>query len=210
MISTEIRTSTTDRNSAELEGESQLLLSGETALVAAAGELVGARGITRVSLSEIARHAGVSRQWLHHLYPRIEDLYLEIFRRAHRDATSDLSTPRRSSGAHELLVDMGNGVSAISLAGAVIGLHALGESSGILARCVDTLNHRWFLRPLVQSGVDESHATMAVTTILAVSYSSRIAIERNSMTPEAAAIMRNAVIVSMDFVPATRRLARVS
>ena len=156
MISTQQATRTATGHQVDFNGESPSLSNGETALVGAASELVSARGITRVSLSEVARHAGVSRQWLHHLYPRIDDLHLEIFLRAHASARTDLSTRAAVNDAQMLLLKMAESVSEISIAGAIIGLHALGEPSGILARCVDALNVRWFVRPLVDAGACET------------------------------------------------------
>lgn len=86
-----------DHNHPCVPGEGRLSAGGQAILDVAAG-LFSEKGFDATSMSEVARHAGVSKGNVFHHFGSKHELYLEVIREACRDSSEVLQQGRDKGG----------------------------------------------------------------------------------------------------------------
>lgn len=161
----------------------------EVSIVRAACEEIEATGICGVTLSAIAKRAGVSRQWLYGFFPDLESIQMAVFRLAQGAFIyHENDPPPRPVVVNDDLKRQSSKWIQMPVACAQVGLYGTFLLSSSVASTprlhalMTTVVEQIWITPLEGIGVPRSRAWAAATAVSCTAYAERIAVHQGRTT----------------------------
>lgn len=161
----------------------------ERSIIRAACQEIEEKGVSGISLTAIAKRAGVSRQWLYGFFPDLESLLMAIFRLAQgAEVQSDRGPEAVPVSVNEYLkgqtlrwITMPVAAAQVALYGTYSMIRGGPGPQRLHALMTDAVAQSW-VKPLGTIGVSRSVAWSAGVTVSSAAYAERLAIHQGLTT----------------------------
>ncbi len=178
------------------------------AVVAVTTELIGTEGVRNVTLASIAESTGITRQWLHQLFPDLHAIYALIYEQMKKDYLRiDQPLPNDRAERIEFQCAQVPRWLDMPVAHAILGTYILNGStrnssqgSALRERMIDDMNRGWVAQ-LTEQGFAAENISSGILILLNSLFGVVIAVNDGLTGCAAAEIRLVALIRALGQVP---------